>query len=305
MKMNKKLTSFFAQIIILAFIGYMIYDASSGPKKADVAVNQTDTVIANSWMIDTTYKVTLGELNSVTVSPGGVIFIGGDTFIESLDSSLQTLWTINPENKVTALAVSGDTLYASTQETILLFSKDGKQISEWGPYELESIITSVSANSRLVAFADAGNKRVYILRKNGELYAMAGMTGEGFVIPSPYFDVALSEDHMYAANTGNHRLETWSLEGSYESQFGEPGTAPGAFCGCCNPAHFTLVPDGFIIAEKGINRIKVLDPTGAFVEFVSNDNNFVPSVPLDVAAASSKIYAANKADSTLYIFSHK
>jgi hypothetical protein len=302
--MNKKLATFSSLIIILAFIGYMIYDASSGPKKVEDTETQSDTVIADSWMIDTTFKVTSGELTSVTASSEGVIYLGGDTFIESLDSSLHTLWTINPDMKVTALAISGDTIYASTQETILLFSKDGELISEWGPYELESIITSVSANSRFVAFADAGNKRVYILKKNGELYSMAGMTGEGFVIPSPYFDVALSEDHMYAANTGNHRLETWSLEGRYESQFGEPGTAPGAFCGCCNPAHFTLVPEGFVIAEKGINRIKVLDHTGAFVEFVSNDNNFVPSVPLDVAAAGNKIYGANKTDSTLYIFSH-
>ena len=303
--MNKKLTALFALIIILAFIGYMIYDASSGPKKATVTDEQPDTVIADSWVIDNTYKVTFGELTAVTASPGGLIFIGGDTFIGSLDSSLNALWTIYPEKKVTALAVSGDTLYASTQETIMLFSKDGEHISEWGPYEAGSIITSVSANSSLVAFADAGNKRVYILRKNGELYSMAGMTGEGFIIPSPYFDVALSEDHMYAANTGNHRLETWSLEGRYESQFGEPGTAPGAFCGCCNPAHFTLVPDGFVIAEKGINRIKVLNRTGAFIEFVSNDNDFVPSVPLDVASAGTKIYAANKSDSTIYIFTHK
>jgi len=304
--MNKKLTALFALLIILAFIGYMIYDASSGPGKAvDDSVTAPDTVIADSWMIDATYKVTLGELTSVTVSSDGVIYLGGDTFIESLDSSLHTLWTIHPDQEVTAMAVSGDTLYASTRETIMLFSKDGEPISEWGPYEVESIITSVSANSRLVAFADAGNKRVFILRKNGEMYSMAGQSGEGFVIPSPYFDVALSEDHMYAANTGNHRLETWSLEGRHESQFGEPGAAPGAFCGCCNPAHFNLVPGGFVIAEKGINRIKVLDETGVFVEFVSSDNNFKPSVPLDVAAAGSKIYAANKADSILYIFSRK
>jgi hypothetical protein len=303
--MNKKLTALFALIIILAFIGYMIYDASSGPKKADVTDEQPDTVIADSWMIDTAYKVTSGELTSVTASFDGVIFLGGDTFIESLDSSLHNLWIVNPGVRITALAVSGDTIYASTMETILLFSKDGKRISEWGPYESGSIITSVSANSGLVAFADAGNKMVYILKKNGELVSMAGLQGENFVIPSPYFDVALSEDHMYAANTGKHRLETWNHTGRYESQFGEPGTAPGSFCGCCNPAHFALVPEGFVTAEKGINRIKLLDRTGAFIEFVSNDNDFVPSVPLDVAAAGSKIYAANKADSTLYIFIHK
>ena len=90
------------------------------------------------------------------------------------------------------------------------------------------------------------------------------------------------------------------------SSFGEPGMAPGAFCGCCNPAHFVITPDGFITAEKGINRIKVLDRKGDFVEFVSSENKFVPSIPLDLASADGKtLYAANPADSKLYVFSRK
>jgi len=305
MTMNKKFTAYFALVLILAFIGYMIYDASSGPEKATLTAESPDTVIADSWMVDTTYKVTLGELTSVTVSPGGVIYLGGDTFLISLDSNLHPLWTTDPGQVVTALAVSGDTLFASTDQTIMLFSKNGEPITEWGPYEIKSYITSLAANSKLVAFADAGTKRVYILKKNGELYSMAGVTDDRFVIPSPYFDVALTEDLMYASNPGNHHLETWSLDGHKLSEFGESGIEPASFSGCCNPAHFILVPGGFVTAEKGLNRIKVLDGNGAFVEYVSADNHFIPSVPLDVAAAGGKIYAANKADSTLYIFRHK
>ena len=55
--------------------------------------------------------------------------------------------------------------------------------------------------------------------------------------------------------------------------FGEPGMAPGAFCGCCNPAHFIVTPNGFITSEKGINRIKVLGKSGDFIEFVTSGTN--------------------------------
>ena len=91
-----------------------------------------------------------------------------------------------------------------------------------------------------------------------------------------------------------------------KSYFGEPGTAPELFCGCCNPAHFALIPEGFVTAEKGINRIKILNKKGEFIEFVNSKNNFIKSVPLDLASADGKtIYAANPADSKLYVFNRK
>ena len=67
-----------------------------------------------------------------------------------------------------------------------------------------------------------------------------------------------------------------------------------------------IIPEGFVTAEKGINRIKILNKKGEFVEFVNSKNSFVKSVPLDVASSDGKIiYAANPADSRLYIFKRK
>jgi outer membrane protein assembly factor BamB len=245
-------------------------------------------------------------LSSVAVSEDGIIFLGGDSFVKSLNPDLTELWNLNTESKITSIAITSDTVFAATTETILLVSTSGTLLSEWGPYEGNSIITSVSAGKSHLAIADAGNKRVFILKKNGEMHSMMGQSEEQFVIPSPYFDVALSGDILFVANTGHRRVETWTTEGKKLSQFGEPGTAPGAFCGCCNPAHFALIPQGFVTAEKGINRIKILDRNGDFIEFVSSQNNFIPSVPLDIASSDGEtIYAANSANNTLYIFKRK
>jgi outer membrane protein assembly factor BamB len=304
--MNKKLTALFALLIILVFIGYIIYDASTGSGKPDNSGILPDTVYDESWSVDRTYNVSEGKLSSVAVAPDGKIFLGGDSFVKAVNNDLNDLWKLETEQKITALSVSGDTVFASTPETILLVSASGKLLAEWGPYEGNSIITSVSAGKDIVAVADAGTRRVYILGKNGEMRSMMGQSEEQFVIPSAYFDVALSGNQMFAANTGNRRVETWTLEGKKLSQFGEPGTAPGAFCGCCNPAHFAVIPQGFVTAEKGINRIKILDRNGSFVEFVSAQNDFIPSIPLDVASVDGKtIYAANSVNSKLYVFKHK
>jgi hypothetical protein len=304
--MNKKLTAILSLMIILAFIGYIIYDATTNTDKQDASQIVQDTIYNDAWTINRTYLLTGGKLTSVAVSAEGTVYLGGESFIKSFNTDLSELWSLKTDMKITSVAVSGDTVFASTPETILLFSTSGKLITEWGPYEGNSIITSVSANKELVAFADAGNERVFLLEKNGELHSMMGQSEEKFVIPSPYFDVALSGEKLFIANTGYRSIETWTAEGKKLSEFGEPGTAPGAFCGCCNPAHFAVIPQGFVTAEKGINRLKILGPGGDFIEFVSSKNDFVPSIPLDVASHDGKtIYAVNSADTSLYIFKQK
>lgn len=304
--MNKKLTALLALVIILAFIGYIIYDASTGSDKQEDSGILPDTVYEENWSVDRTCIVSEGKLSSVAVAPDGNIFLGGDSFVKAVDNNLNDLWKLPAEQKITALSVSGDTVFASTQETILLISTSGKLLDEWGPYEDNSIITSVSAGKNVIAVADAGTRRVFVLDKKGVMRSMMGQSEEQFVIPSSYFDVALDGNQLFVANTGNRRVETWTTEGKKLSQFGEPGTAPGAFCGCCNPAHFALIPQGFVTAEKGINRIKILDRNGDFIEFVSSQNDFIPSIPLDVASVDGKtIYAANSVNSTLYVYKHK
>lgn len=304
--MEKKLTAMFSLIIILAFMGYIIYDATRGSGNAVTDTLKRDSTVNDMWFIDRSFNVTDGKLSSVAVADDGIIYLGGDSFVMALTEDLAGIWNTETDSVITSLAVTGDTLFASTTESILLFSTTGELIGEWGPYEGNSIITSVSANAGHLAYADAGNKRVFLLDRKGEVIQMMGQSDANFVIPSPYFDVDLDNNLLYAANTGQRRVETWSFDGRKLSEFGEAGTAPGAFCGCCNPVHFASIPQGFVTAEKGINRIQILDRDGNFIEFVSSQNNFSQSVPLDVASADGEtIFAANSDDNNLYLFKRK
>ncbi len=306
--MRKKIIAFISLLAIVAFIGYIVIDTvNSGSRRKSTKTEVQAPAIPDSWFIFASIPVTEGKLISVTADEDRQIFAGGESFVSCYSEDLKKLWTLKMPVKITAMSVSGDTVFAASTELIYLISRSGKLINEWGPYEANSIITSVSADKYHVAIADAGIKRVFVLNKKGEVVTMIGQSDNRFIIPSPYFDVALfSDDLLYIANTGNHRIETWTTGGKFLEQCGEPGTAPELFCGCCNPAHFTVVSNGIITAEKGINRIKILDQHGKFIEYVSSKNSFVPSVPLDIASVDGKtIYGANPADSKLYIYKRR
>jgi hypothetical protein len=306
--MNKKTVTILAVLIILAFIVYMIIDfAKPAGSVDDEAIIPSGQNIDDAWKISSEFKVNEGSLKAVSVTPAGKVYLGGDSFVSCYDNSMKLIWSVKSPSPVTSLSNWGDTVFASTSEQILVMNTNGRILCEWGPFEDNCLITSVSANARYVAFADAGNKIVYILDKGGEVKTMIGQNDKHFVIPSPYFDVALdNSNYLYAANTGLHRIETYSVDGVLKSQFGEAGTAPGAFCGCCAPAHLAFIPQAIITSEKGINRIKILNKNGEFVEFVNSKNNFIKSEPLDIASPDGvTIYGAYPGDSKLYVFNRK
>jgi hypothetical protein len=305
--MNKKVITILSVLVIVVFIGYMILDVSRPEGPATAEGIDFNSEIADAWMISEELPIIDGTLKAVATSSEGRIYLGGDSFVSCYDTDLKMLWNTKTDSAVTSISVSGDSIFASTMEHILVLNPEGKILNEWGPFEEGCLITSVSSNRNFVAIADAGNKIVFILDKGGEVKRMIGQSEREFIIPSPYFDIAIDKDNLlYTANTGKHRIETRSPEGEIKSFFGEAGAAPEYFSGCCAPAHFIVLPEGFATAEKGINRIKILNTGGEFVEFVNSKNTFAKSVPLDLASYDGKtIYAANPADSKLYVFKRK
>jgi DNA-binding beta-propeller fold protein YncE len=306
--MNKKWGTILIIIIILVFAGYIVFDVAFNEDKSRSSdIVKDSTRLPDMWYISRTFETSAGKLKAIAVSGSGNIIIGGESFVISYDTDFEPVWTLKTEKPITALSVAGDTTFAATGETIYIIDKKGEVKDEWGPFEDNSIITSVASNSSYVAVADAANKVLILLDRRGNIKSIIGKTGEPFIVPSPYFDVALNTDNtIFVANTGNRRIETRNISGTLLGYFGEPGLAPGAFCGCCNPAHFAIIPEGFVTAEKGLNRIKIIGKKGEFIEFVSSDNKYLASIPLDVASYEGKVvYAANPADSRVYVFRRK
>lgn len=307
--MNTKTAGYISLVIILVFISFIVYDSVSKQDLPAVITNEYKKELpeAEKWNLHDSLFSVYGDLKAVAVFGNNNLLLGGDSFVACYDEKHIVKWFVNTPVPVTSLCSSSDTVFASTRETLLLV-KAGKIINEYGPYDEGSIITGTAANGRYIALADAANKLVFIIRKSGELKSIIGQAGKRFIIPSPYFDVALTADNrLIAANTGERKIEFRTLDDELTGLFGESGTAPGAFCGCCNPAHFAVCRDGIVTAEKGINRIKMLSTSGQFTGFVSSVNNFRASIPLDVAISEDgrTVFAANPVNSQLYIFEKK
>ena len=304
--MNKKVLGFVSIMIIIVCIAYIIFDIATGrsEKKEASVTGIADDTFETRWQISQEISIDYGTLTSVTLTNDKVI-CAGDSFLAVYDRNLSEIWNKSLTTGIKAVVAQGDTIFAATKEEIILLTLSGNRIDTWGPYDDDAIITCISVNSRYVAFADAGNKLVFVLNKNGALESIVGHPGNQFIIPSPYFDVALTkEDTLVIANTGKRNIEFRSIDGTLIRAIGEAGDSLEYFCGCCNPAHFAIFPDGDIAtAEKGINRIKIIRKTGDLVEPVAQPDNFMASVPVDLAISSNGlIYAANRYNSVLYVF---
>ena len=306
--MNKRWATVTIIVLLLVFVGYIVVDITLKQEATqNASAVQENTVSEDNWIAGKIFDPSKGQLNAVAVSDNGNIILGGELFVTCYAPDFGTRWEFKPEMPVTALRASGDTVFAGLQNKILVLNSNGELKDEWGPYEQNAYITSIATNGSYVVFGDAANKKVFVLDRNGVVKSIIGKPDDPFILPSFYFEVAIDKMNIiFVANTGNRRIERRNVEGKLLSYFGQAGIDSNSFCGCCNPAHFILIPGGFVTAEKGINRIKILNEKGDFVEYVSSVNKFIPALPLDLASTDGKtIYAANPADSKLYVFTRK
>jgi len=141
----------------------------------------------------------------------------------------------------------------------------------------------------MIVVADAGKRRIHLFSQNQKIKEFEGISGaknlHGFVIPSPYFDVAVNaQNELWVANTGMHSLQNYDENGSLLNSWEKISLEIEGFCGCCNPAQFTFLPDGrFVTSEKGMPRIKIYTSTGELESVVAapdkfTDNGHAPEV---------------------------
>jgi len=310
--MNRRLGAIAAIAVIVAFTAFIIYDITTGSLFTDKPVTETgDNIVypEPAWHVDRKITFPDTKLWAVTVTADDRLVAAGSGFLTLYDTELNPVWTAPHEAEITALTSNGEIIYAATEKTILLFSAaDGSPITEWGPWEENSLITSISAAGGRVALADAGMRRVYILNSEGSMLSFFGHQGEEFIIPSGYFDLRLIGDtSMWVVNPGKLRLELRDFSGNITSTFGEPGLAPEAFSGCCNPSHFTMISDNMVAtSEKGISRIKIMTLAGELVDYVALPDQFRSALPLDLAADSrGNLFAASTYESVIYIYRRK
>jgi hypothetical protein len=230
----------------------------------------------------------------LAVGPDDAIYVAGERTVRvfSPDGEPGTL-EIALEGDPRCLDVTNDgTVYVGVQDHVEIYSPEGRRVNRWESAGPNAMLTSIAVAGEVVYAAEFSSKEVLRYDRSGNPLESLGEFV--FVVPSPYFDVALGADGMvHVANTGEHCIEAYAPDGDLMSFWGEfSNTDVRRFSGCCNPVNIALLPDGqgFVTAEKGLTRVKVYDAEGAFKGFVAGPESFTRHDSL----CSSPDYDANR-----------
>lgn len=216
--------------------------------------------------------------------PGHGIVVGGDQSLCLFDSNGSQLKQWPLDSTPHCLFVQGnDEILVGYSNRFVVLDANGKQRFASPSFGSRTYLTSIAVHGDRLFAADAGNREVIICeRDSGRVIERFGKKdgargNPGFNVPSPYFALAVAPDErLRIVNPGMLRVETYTLDGTFVSAWGEPGMQIDRFCGCCNPVYFTLTSAGdFITSEKGLARINVYTADGGFKGAVAGPETLV------------------------------
>jgi hypothetical protein len=232
----------------------------------------------------------LASVCGIAVGPEDRIYVAGDRAVEILDAQGGSRAKLAVDGEPSCLAVAGPddaeagTVYVGVERRIERFRPDGTAVGPWRHgFNEQTVLTSLAVGEEDVFAADAGNRLVWRFNRRGEsirrIGAADGGESAGFIIPSPYFDVAVTPDGLLrVSNPGARRIETYTLDGDLLGHWGRESSGVEGFFGCCNPAHFAVLPDGrFVTVEKGVPRVKVYSRHGEFECVVAPPRTLAPT----------------------------
>lgn len=221
---------------------------------------------------------------SIAVGAKGSVYVAGDRAIRKFDPEGLLLDEIDLEGqKPGCLTVADDgVVFVGLRDHVELYDAQDKPLASWRSLGPDAILTSIAVSDDGVFVADAGNRIVIRYDREGNIVAKIGKkdpqkNAPGFVIPSAYFDLAISGDGLLrAVNPGNLRVDAYTFEGDYEFSWGRRSVDIEGFCGCCNPVNIAVLPDGgFVTCEKGLVRVKIYDSQGEFQGVVAGPAQLV------------------------------
>ncbi|NVO18938.1 MAG: hypothetical protein HXX13_04525 [Bacteroidetes bacterium] len=285
--MKPKIFIIGAVVLLLLVVGFMIKDlfidspGNVNPYAFDLNSLRKGDTSQCMYSEDQQIKPAGSEIHGISTDASGNIYISGKDTLEKLDSTGKVAWIkAYPGNAECIHVDEKGNIFLGMEDHIELLDANGTKKAAWNSPSAEAVLTSIATSGKDVFVADAGNKLVYRYDYLGNIELKIGQkdpsTGvPGFIIPSPYFDLAMDPDgSLWVANTGRHELEKYTREGKLISSWGKASMEVKGFCGCCNPSHFAIFPGGFVTAEKAIERVKIYDMKGNFVCLVALPESF-------------------------------
>jgi hypothetical protein len=179
----------------------------------------------------------------------------------------------------------------------------GEFIREWEACSDNSDYCAITTTKDDVFVTDAENKNIVQYDKQGGLVRFI-KSPNGFIIPSHAFDIININDTIYCANSGRHRIESYTPDGEFIASVGKSGAGAGAFAGCCNPVYLAKSSDGHILtSEKGNPRISCFSKDGKFRTILFDAKMLGGGTSAyKIQASDEYIFIANRKTISIYGF---
>jgi len=300
--MKQKLIIILSVILLLAAIGIMAYDlflkggdSSENPYEYDLGdLRKVDEALI-CYRETGQIKSLPAEAHAMAIGPRDEIYLGGKGIIDVFKPNGSQIKEFKVDSTVYCLAIDDNKLYVGFKNHIQILDSKGIAVDTWEPINERAYISSITVEGDNIFIADAGNKIVWRYSKNGALLNTIGKKDRpkgirGFVIPSPYFDLAIGrEEQLWVVNPGFHAFEAYDFNGNQISTWSKTSMLIEGFSGCCNPGNFAMLDDGsFVTSEKGIERVKIHLPSGEFKCVVAAPELFEEGTIITDLAVDSK-----------------
>jgi len=257
----------------------------------------------------------------IAVTPEGRIYAAGDQAVHIIGpSGDHASFPVPGEPTCIAISTNG-LVYLGVGDHVVVIEHCGTEKAQWIAASSNSVITGIAAGRDSIWVADAGRREILRYSPDGTIKGeWAGKTGpsdtNSLVVPSPHLDVAEDKDgNVWVSNPGRHQLQMRDASGTLLKTWGFFSHEDLAgFTGCCNPADFTIAPDGMIVTtDKGaLARVRVFDRDGKLLSTVADPQRLKAAeltrlgAGLDVATdAKGQIYVLNPASRTVLVFARK
>jgi len=310
---KKSFIPVFIGLILLASI-YFIYRAvientelkQQNPFSLNIDKYKLNDSTLNQWTEGEAITIPLETPNAICEDGQGGFFVSGADAVIRFNAEGFEKSRIAIASTATCLAFDKqDRLFIAKRDHIEIYS-GLENADHWESLREKSYITAIALSAEYIYLADAGSRVIWKFNNDGRLLSRIGR--KKFVIPSPFFDLGLdSAGNLWAANTGKHRLEMYDSTGRRKRYFGKYSMKINGFCGCCNPAHFIIRPDGsFITSEKGLLRVKEYSAAGELQAVVAGPDKFEKGTVLDLATGGPDlIYVLDSLRGTVRVFKKK
>jgi len=242
------------------------------------------TTTTNNWTIDYKLKKTIPlPVNDVTaftiskISPLKKYYLLAGKQVISINAEGKIIKKITLTDTGSAICVSEtEDIFVAMGKRLVCYNANGTEKNCYEHFGENAVLSAIAVYKEHLFCADYGQKIVWHFNLSGELISVIGrdkdeQTSGKFIIPSPYFDIALTKNnYLWVANTGRHKLEKYNFAGKLISSWGKGGTKIDCFSGCCNPTNITVDNDGNLFtSEKGLVRIKKYNAEGKMLHVVA------------------------------------